>query len=261
MQVQDVARTADESKHPDQWGGLVASSAMIEGGGSTAFDWSGSGNAAALTGSPTWSNSKYGKAMTLNGSSQYGISAAPVTSLPCTLTAWVRPTSIVDVHRIVTIGVAGSASHLLSLTIATYGALAQHFDGATNAGATGAMLTAGTWYGLCAVFRSTSYREIRVNKVATTNSTSATAPSGLNYCGIGVLHWSTGYIQNFAGDVLDARCYDREVSSAEWGAIVDAGPNAHLIRRRRRSAFAVTLSAGGVWVPINQSIMVGGGIL
>lgn len=247
-----IACSRDESKHPDQWDGLVASWPMIEGGGTTAFDWSGRGKHGAAIGNLAWAVSRSGTQLTLDGVDDcidWGNDQSLQPAKALTACFWFEPISSGD----------GFDKALLSC-----------FKESAPRGGFGFYRSSSTSKLDCYVGLSTGAGYL----VATT--TTATTNGGLWF--VGMTYESGGSVRTFVngkqesvsagtgGDIIyqgtdlkfglrtsltkytnthvqDVRVYDYAWSEDEFLAAYHRGPNAHLIRRRRRSAFAIQLVA------------------
>ncbi len=77
---------------------------MDEASGSTIADSSGNGNNGTTTGSPTFAEGKYGKALSTSGSTQY-VTIADSDELDyqqaITISFWMKPANATDIHRII----------------------------------------------------------------------------------------------------------------------------------------------------------------
>ena len=73
---------------------MAAYYTMEEGGGTTLIDMTANANNGALTGAPTWTGGVNGSALTLNGTSQYGLvpsSSSLNINNAITIMAWIKP--------------------------------------------------------------------------------------------------------------------------------------------------------------------------
>ena len=249
MQAQDVARTAEESEHPDQWDGLIASWAMIEGGGATAFDWSGRVKHGTVNGA-VWEKGRYGTSLRFNGVSDsvaVGNSALWTGQPQGTLSAWIFANSLTSTIDFVygeSSWVAGGVRHGVYLSATnTIDAVIQQTNGVFQY-AYGPVLAAQTWYNVAAVFDSLASPSpamrlfLNGSLVATNASWNGTQEGSITDPLIGDI--TNGGTYGWNGLIDDVRVYNRALSAQEIFRQYALEPKAHLIRRRRRSAFAVT---------------------
>ena len=259
-----AARRASESEYPEDWAGLVASWSAIEGGGRTAFDFSGRGRHGTLSTGTTWSTGKAGHALSFGGvgDSVALNSSAILTAQPkASLAAWIWSNSVhfgaiysEDVVDGIIHGLYTDVSNQITAVISQSNSAFQY--------TTGPAISAGAWYFVSLVLDAlTPIIRLYLNgvQVATNTAWNGTFRTGVATVNIG--DFTNPGTFGWDGLIDDVRVYSRALTASEIRAMYDRGPKSHLIPRRRRSSFGVTLSAGGVWVPINQSIMVGGGIL
>ena len=170
-----------------------------------------------------------------SASSMYGTNAAaPVTAMPLTLCAWVNMP--VDLLFRVPISI-NSNSYAEAFTIyadaTTLGAY--QFAGGTSVASTIAGLTAGTWTHVAAVFASTTSRTIYKAGVAgTENTTSKTAPAGLNTVRVGLE--ATDGASYWNGLIAEAAVYSVALSADDIASLA-SGFSPLLIRPDALAAY------------------------
>lgn len=157
-------------------------------------------------------------------------SPAPAIGLPCTMAAWIRPTSLAGAGY--PIGLShSSANNWIWAQVETTGAIsAFHFDGSVSAAATsGVGLTNGAWGHIAAVFASNSSRSAYVNGGnAGTNST-VCSNSTIDSLLLGAQWVSGARTGFFGGDIAEAAIWNVALSAAEIAAL-GAGVSPLLVR-------------------------------
>jgi len=208
-------------------GGLVGYWRMEEGSGATALvDASGSGNNAAITGTPTWTAGKVGLGLNLTGA-QYAI-APNSTSLnitgALTLAAWVKPgvNGTQNLLKKATSNVANTGGYELSLSSSTNpgtvfvrlsnGTTLYRIDSATTYGT--------TWMHVAATYDGSVVR-LYIN--GTQEKPDLAGPASLRSnagtaLGIGA-EPATPVINKLTGQLDEARIYNRALSAAEVSAL------------------------------------------
>lgn len=94
MNKPNIARLSQGYWRQDPiWRGLVGAWFMPEGGGLTAYDYSGYGNHGTLTGGPTWSTGKFGGAISFDGSDDHIITGKTFNNSQFSYAVWAYPTS------------------------------------------------------------------------------------------------------------------------------------------------------------------------
>lgn len=197
--------------------GLVGSWSFNEGGGTTAADLSGRGNTGTLNG-PVWTAAgKYGGALTFDGVNDTVTvpdSASLDLATAGTLTAWVRPTTLGAWRQAILKERAGGLTYALYAT----GQTGNRPNGTASIGGgdrgvdAPAGLTANTWAHLALTYDGATMR-LYVNgaQVATRAQTGAMATSN-NPLRIG---GNSIWGEYFAGQIDEARVYDRALTAAE----------------------------------------------
>ena len=196
--------------------GPIAAWGFNEGAGTTVADATGRGHTGTITGATWTTTSKYGGALTFNGSS--GMVTVPDAddldiSGAMTLEAWVRPTTLATKWRTVILKEApGYFRYALYANTDTTGPSGHVFIGQDLEARRVARLTANTWAHLAAVYDGTRVR-IFVDGVE-----AASAPAtGLVQASDGVLRIGGNAIWNewFAGQIDEVRIYGRALGAAE----------------------------------------------
>ena len=197
---------------------LVAWWPMQEGAGETLFDVSPNRNNGVLTNmnqSTDWLvSSRGGKSLDFDGHFER-IDVAGITSLtlPFSVSMWFKLNSTASAQRLFSLNAGGTGANVYSLYTQDTAIYCQHYD--TNNATASASISANQWYHVVAVFVSNSERSIYIDgefKDTDTQSQSALTTDNFN---LGVLYWSTGYIQTLNGNMSDVRVYDRQLSDSE----------------------------------------------
>jgi hypothetical protein len=191
--------------------GLVAAYSFDEGTGATSADLSGSGNVASIY-SANWTNGKYGKALSFNGSSSHvtaGVARMPDVNQPKTISCWVYLLSKPK-----------SMQSILALANPWAGALVQYGYKRSQTGVLAFgdswMLVAqppslNTWHHFGYVFDGTQNR-LYIDGVLAGTSTIEPAAAPVTDFQIGR---SVGGSEYFKGGIDDVRVYNRALSLNE----------------------------------------------
>lgn len=262
-----IARSRDESAYPDLWpdaGGL----SLIEGGGSTAFDWSGNGNTGTLTNGPTWENGLAGTCASFDGVNDYIALAqraiVSATAAEFSVSLWCYKLSssgrTAFYHGaaygefIVGIGVGFIPSGHVGFAVD----LVSYSWKPLSAG----VCPLNQWFHLVGVYRRGGVCEVYLNG---TLANSLSVPfDALNntvpyYSSIG--SYGTGISSFWDGSVDDVRVYNRALSSSEIRDLYLLRPKSFLIPRRKRSRFANLVNSAKPWIYRSHSAAIlGGGV-
>jgi hypothetical protein len=153
-------------------------------------------------------------------SSQYlKATVVPVSAVPLSLVAWIKPVSQADgaVQRsIAFISFAAASGDFFALCLGSNGSVdAEVYNGATvGKASTTTLVTAGAWQHVAAVFTSASSRAAYLaggNKV--TNATTST-PTNLNTTGIGV-YVDSGNNNLINADIAEVAFYNVALTDAD----------------------------------------------
>lgn len=207
--------------------GLIGWWSFDEGTSTTAGDFSGRGNSATLTGGPTWTTGKRGRALTFDGSTTYAQvqgNSAMDSPTNLTMSAWVKlagsqpsPTGITTKEQ----GDCTNSSYAFEI-----GGVVPNFTvegvGNVRTAVDGSALPVGQWKLLTGVYDGSTIR-IYIDGVFV-NSTSHTAgiKSTTGSFQIGRQKMCSP-VRFFNGGIDDVRLYNQAFSAAEVFALYKAG--------------------------------------
>lgn len=153
------------------------------------------------------------------------------TSAPLTLACWVRPTVVANESLVVLIDSALNDRYLQLGLRATGGVAAVARVGALQKAETTTPYALGEWQHVAAVFSSDTERVAALDgELGPGDSSSATAPSGLNTIGIGALV-RPFVASHLNGDVADVAVWSAALDAEELAALA-AGVRPPLLRGR-----------------------------
>jgi hypothetical protein len=196
--------------------GLVIGFGFEEGSGTTTADVSGNGHPGTLVGGATWpTTGKYGRAVGLNGSSQYvrvDTPGAPTGDF--TWMVWANPTTLAGWRGLLEIQTSASTGVELALDEGR----PQVWSNGTLRLTAGSSLPLGTWTHV-AITRAGSTLTVYVNgsSVGTATETSAFSWAACPYLiGVDADSGCTGALNgHFAGQLDEFRLYNRALSAPE----------------------------------------------
>jgi hypothetical protein len=162
-----------------------------------------------------------------SASSQYLSRNAAIASIPCTFSAWYRPTTTVDGHVLAICSTAQSTTNYLALQPWSDGYVyaTQRYADSSATAKSGVTLSNGVWYHLAGVFTSTTSRTVFVDGSGVTNTTSKTDPSSvLSVTLIGSVYWdSTNDYRYFAnGQIAEVAVWSVALAASEIAALAKA---------------------------------------
>lgn len=191
---------------------LVAHYTFDDGSGTTAADSVGN-NTNDLTGSPTWTTGKIGTgAITLNGTSQYGVTANNMTFSggAFTVSVWIKPN-----------GAQSTFFRVLETTFATGWSINGTSDGSqlqfvinNGSNVTGGSLTSGTWELVTAVFDG-SLLHLYINGSEVPNNASPTSFGPITVPMYFGTYFGSPGNNLFKGDMDDVCVYNRALSAQD----------------------------------------------
>ncbi len=195
--------------------GLVGYWPFNDGAGSKANDMSGSGNTAATTSSSlVWVAGKNGKAVNLNGATYLSGNGSALpnvgTAGNVTLSAWIKPNTVVGQGTIFSKGASGSC---FNYGIVIFGSGLRGRN-STNDHALGGTIVANQWQHVAVVY-SASGMEGFVNGVSVGTSVNTTTTCANNNWAIGTRAYNAATSEFFNGLVDELRVYNRALSATE----------------------------------------------
>lgn len=181
-----------------------------------------------------------------------------VTTVPFSLVILVNIRSA-STNRVFDVSTGTTASHVIGIQIGSSGSqiIAQHYDGLTNATAV-ASLTGklNKWISVCAVFESLSSRSIYIDGVlVSTDTTTVSAPSGINRATIGYAPWSNA--EFFDGQILSPLIFGKALSAAEIKSLSD---NPWQIFKPAAQLFKAASGGGGTTITCIVGDAAGSGV-
>jgi hypothetical protein len=201
--------------------GPTAAYPFEEGAGTTTADVSGNGHPATLVGA-TWTTAgRYGKAVALNGSSQYlRIDAPSAPTTDFSWMVWARPTSLAGWRGVLEIQTQASTG----IEVALDGGRPQLWSNGALRMTAGSALPANAWSHL-ALTRVGSTLTMYVNGISVGTATE-TASFDWGNCpfliGVDADSGCTGLLNgHFAGQLDEVRIYNRALSSTEIQAAMN----------------------------------------
>ena len=239
-----AARRASESEYPEQWNGLVGAWPLIEGGGATAFDFSGNGCSGSLVGGASWTIGSRGTELLFNGGTGYlnvpNASKPDLGTGDFMFSAWIVAQTLGGIGR----GIAAELNPGPGLPQWWFreqggGTLRFLTSDASdmNYTTTNTLLSLNKQYFVAAVRRGTSVEiwiDGKLDSAATGTIQNVTNTQPLV---IG------RFIEYWHGRIDDPRLYAIAPSADQILALYLRGPKSFVVPRRRRSAFAIQLAA------------------
>lgn len=233
-----VATCAEESEHPDEWDGRVASWSMIERGGGSLFDFSGYGRHASISGA-TWIDCPYGRALSFDGVNDFASAGThSFGNTDMSLEMWIKPIASANSYVFGGYTTPGPA---VQFTVGV--GVANKVNMYTNSGGVRISSTTTVTDGN---FHHVVWRDIGSTMyIAVDGVVEASGAAG----SVSYNSWklTLGYkgdnVAFYNGEIAACSLYLRGLSDAEIKSHYQRGPNSYLTPRHRRSAFAVTASA------------------
>lgn len=152
-----------------------------------------------------------------SASSQFAESSVvSVVGMPLTLCGWVNPATLGNNRQMMGIYTAGQNAGRFTIIINLSGNIqtVQVDNSVASSSASGGAITAGIWWHILAIWRSTTSREAWINGVQVgTDATSLGATSGMNRTSLGRGRSDTPNYTN--GLLEDCRVYNRALNPAE----------------------------------------------
>jgi hypothetical protein len=172
------------------------------------------------------------------GSSHNGAyGSAVVTGPPMTMFCRFKASSVSggSVRRLITVNALGTTDNYLSLYFTSGSIYAQQFVGSDASATTS--VSAGVWNNAAGVYNTNASRQIYLNgTLGSAETTSLSAPSGVNCVGVGKIDYSGGAIQFYDGDIADVALWSVALSLGELDAL-NAGVRPHRIRPSSLQAY------------------------
>ena len=164
--------------------------------------------------------------------------SAIVTTMPVTLAAWIKPTSVGISQAVISLARSDGTLHFRNLRLDNITIHAASAAGASSPSGSIAGVAANTWHLVIGEFLSATSRTAFLDGTTGTTSATSRAPTALNELLIG-FNRSTGF-GYFGGRMDDIRVLDRVLTAAEISAWVTAGRMYDVggSTQRRRSAQA-----------------------
>jgi hypothetical protein len=198
--------------------GLVGWWPLNEGTGSSAGDFSGSGNAGTLENAPAWTTGALGGALSFTRASQQsvalGAAGLPLGDSPYTLSAWIKPASEDDEQGIIGWGDYGTSDAVNALRLTSTGVDNYWWSDDLLASASG--LADGNWHLVTATYDGTT-RAIYVDGAEINSDTPGPHAATDTSPRIGVT--DPDFNEYFDGALDDVRVYDRALSASEVAAL------------------------------------------
>lgn len=198
---------------------------LDEGAGSTTYDTSGNGNTATFASTASWTSGKKGKAVNLNGTSDYvnlGHPSAINLANTFSISAWVRATSSVAGSGIITETFAGGADRVqyglgFGLDDGTDNKLQVGFyDGSGWAIAEDSTaFTQDLWTHVEGTWDGTTLKLYKNGTQVATNTPGRSTAADTEDIRIGARHDTAGTVDFFPGAIDDVRIFDYVRSPAQ----------------------------------------------
>lgn len=164
-------------------------------------------------------------AVDVNGSTDYleYTSSAPVTAVPITLAAWVKPTSVAALGSptwILRVGNHASYDQGFALQQAEGSGFFRYriHSGASVSEPDTTGWTAGAWQHIAGVSSSSTSHTCYRNGVAGSTLTTAVTPTGVNYVSVGRLD-ALGGVDYFSGSIAECAVWNVALSATEIAAL------------------------------------------
>lgn len=173
-----------------------------------------------------------------SGSSHNGAyGSAVVTGPPMTMFCRFKAPAVSggSAQRLITVNALGTTDNYLSLYFNNSLLKVQQFVGSDASAQLG--ISAGVWNNTAGVFNSNASRQLYLNgTLGTADTTSLSAPSGVNCVGVGKIDYSGGAIQFYDGDIADVALWDVALSLGDLNAL-SAGVRPHRVRPDNLQAY------------------------
>lgn len=191
--------------------GLVGYWSFEDGSGTKATDFSGNNNTGTLTNGPTWTDGRFGKAVSFDGTDDYVniASMSGLSSSAITVSAWVKISAHKNWNNVVGHEWVASNGSWLLFSDSSGNAYFGIYDTSQHTAASSSF-SAGVWHHLIGTYDGSVIR-IYVDGVAG----SSTALSGVTLDTVGQVGLSSSSGSVFSGQIDDVRIYNRALSSDE----------------------------------------------
>lgn len=222
--------------------GLIAHWSFNEGEGAQAGDYSGNGNTGTLTNGPTWTDGRFGKALSFNGTNNYVSAGDIVDRSSGTMSFWFKPNTNFNSSSATSQGLWGKyESSSIDFTVTLRGTDFSAGDGTAGTiqskfevgGSTTYLATsrnnwnAGEWYHYMITWgggNTTVYiNGVQENTVATSRTVSGTGADEIGRSFFDTTNVAGGGPGYFNGVIDDFRMYSRILSADERAVLFRAG--------------------------------------
>jgi len=170
-----------------------------------------------------------------NGSSDRATnSGAPATAAPLTLACWFRADTLPGVSCLMSLHGSGSGHSFSMIVEDTPKKLKARINGGATALAVhGTTVTTGQWYHACAVFTTTTSRDIYLDGVSPVNNTTSQTPTSINTSYLGTIN--AGSFPH-DGQLAEVAVWNVALSAAEIASL-SKGFSPRLVRRESLKAY------------------------
>ncbi len=167
-----------------------------------------------------------------------GATSAPVSSYPCTISAWYKPLNNTSNHSIVYIGSTTDQRRFLIYRTGSSSNNVAVLDNRSDGGSTIQILAGttpvtntGAWYHIVGVYASSTSRKLYVNGVQENSDTSAMTTTSLNRIGVGARGAPAPFYGLYAyARIAHVAVWNVALSDAEIGELAK-GANPRWIQR------------------------------
>ncbi|QQR64991.1 hypothetical protein IPH92_00195 [Candidatus Kaiserbacteria bacterium] len=240
--------------------GLVGKWMFEEGSGTTVRDASGGGNTGTLNGTPSWISENRGKAISLNGTTDYVAIPNLIQThrSDITIATWFKTTTtgVIAGYQAGMVG-SGPSSYVPAIYIGTDNKIyAQLWDGATHPITTSGTYTDGAWHHVALAVSGGNSQSLYVDGSFVGILSNAITDFGATYSQFGAGYttgWTnaSGGLTYFAGSLDDNRIYNRALTANEISDLYNERPK---VFSQNASTTNLIIESGVVSAPPSLSI-------
>lgn len=166
---------------------------------------------------------------TYSTSNYFSVGSAPATAAPVTLACWFNPNAT-SLQTLMQLGDAGATNYLMLYvqTAGVFSLLSAAYDGSSVGTSNASTVSTSTWQHACAVFTSTTSRQVYLDGSAGSLDTTTVTPTGIDDLSLG-RRLTSGNARVFDGYLAEAGVWSVALTAAEIAALA-AGYSPRFIR-------------------------------
>jgi hypothetical protein len=139
--------------------------------------------------------------------------SAPLTAVPLTISFWYRPSTVSGTETMVSLTASSGATN--GFSVWRFSGNLQAYTNAASSASHSGTLTVGRWVHVAATWTGTTSRIIYYNSDPVTDTTSVTAPAGINRFNVGC-HFQSGSRVNYASsDIAEVAIWAEALTAYE----------------------------------------------